>query len=255
MSKIVATIEARMGATRLPGKMALEVSPGLTALGAVIERVQRCTAVDDVVVATTTEVRDDQIVHIAHRHGVRCFRGSETDVLGRVVGAAVFADADTVVPLCGDCTCVSPRVIAVAVSEFRANPCDCLVHGPEQTYPNGIEVPVVRRDALERAHAQVLEEPYCRDENNVEHTTYFLLHHPEQFAIRYYGAPPSHRRPDLTVLLDTPEDLAFMRAIYGYYYATTPHFDLDDLLRFADAYPDVFAAAQQPSVNRVGYTV
>lgn len=250
---IVATIEARMGATRLPGKMAAELYPGLPALGAVIERVRRAHRIDEVVVATSTEERDDAIVAIAEQFGVRAFRGSEEDVLGRVVGAGAFARADILVLITGDCSCISPAVLDAAIGEFSVRTCDFLSNCLEDTFPQGIDAQVVAFPALRRAYAMAREEPFCGNRNNFEHVHYFIRNHPDVFSIHRYAAPPKYHRPDLVLLLDTPMDLEMMRAIYTRFYPTNPQFDLDDILVLANTHPELFAAAQQSEINRIGY--
>ncbi len=252
--RVVATIEARMGATRLPGKMALELAPGLPALGAVIQRVRAAPRIDEVVVATSTEARDGAIVAIADRFGVRAFRGSEDDVLGRVVGAGAFAGADVLVLVTGDCSCISPMILDAGIALFFERGCDLLSNCLEDTFPPGIDVQVVRFPALQRAYAMAQEEPYRSDRNNFEHVNYFIRNHPNAFSIYHYTAPPRYHRPNLELLLDTPTDLAIMRAIYARLHPQNPRFDLDDLLTFADREPEIFLRAQRQQINRVGYT-
>lgn len=253
--RVVATIEARMGSTRLPEKMATELFPSLPALGAVIERVQRATHIDDVVVATSTEARDGAIVAIAERFGALVFRGSEQDVFGRVVGAGASARADILVLVTGDCSCISPTILDWAIAEFSVRTCDFLSNCLEDTFPPGIDAQVVRFASLQHAYALARVEPHNQNANNFEHVNYFLRNHPDTFSIHRAIAPPRYHRPDLELLLDTPADLVMMRSIYAHLYPKNPRFDLDDILAFADAYPNVFASAQQPGVNRVGYSV
>lgn len=255
MPRVIATIEARMGATRLPGKMAIELAPGLPALGAVIERVRRAACIDGVVVATSTESRDDAIAAIAERFGVHAFRGSETDVLGRVVGAGASAGADVLVSVTGDCSCISPMVLDAGIALFLERGCDFLSNCLEDTFPQGIDVQVVRFAALQRAYAMAQEEPYRRDQNNFEHVNYFIRNHPDMFSMHRYTAPPQYHHPNLILLLDTPLDLDMMRNIYTQLYSKNPQFDLDDLLRFVKVAPDMFVRVREQQVNRVGYSV
>src|SRR5512143_2834732 len=110
-----------MGSTRLPGKV-FEVLAGKTALEHCVERTRRCAAIDEVVVATTTEPRDLAIVAACEAHGWRVFRGSEHDVLDRYHGAAREAGADHVVRITSDCPLVDPEVIGALIARYHADP-------------------------------------------------------------------------------------------------------------------------------------
>src|SRR5437879_499011 len=100
--KIVATIEARMTSSRLPGKVLLPVN-GRPLLEHLVRRLRAATSLTDIVLATTVNPTDDVLVSFAREIGIKCFRGSEDDVMGRVVGAAAAAEAELVVEITGDC--------------------------------------------------------------------------------------------------------------------------------------------------------
>src|SRR3954447_5944280 len=105
MERVVATIEARMTSSRLPGKVLLPaVSKPLLEL--MVERLRRCRHVDEIVIATTEDASSDPLQELAQRLGIGCLRGSEDDVLARVLGAAEAYDADVIVELTGDCSLI-----------------------------------------------------------------------------------------------------------------------------------------------------
>ena len=115
--KIVATIEARMTSTRLPGKVLLPLA-GKPALERLVERLKRSLYIDEIVVATTTNQTDEPIVELCESLGVKYFRGSELDVLKRVLGAAESVRADIIVEITGDCPLMDWRIVDRGIEEF-----------------------------------------------------------------------------------------------------------------------------------------
>src|SRR5262245_9344466 len=103
----VLIVQARMTSTRLPGKVLMDVA-GRPMLERQLQRLMRCSRVDDVVLAVTTNPDDEPLLTLARRLGVRWFRGSEHDVLSRCRGAAREADADLVVRVTADCPLIDP---------------------------------------------------------------------------------------------------------------------------------------------------
>src|SRR2546427_10289247 len=118
-ARVVAVIQARMGSTRLPGKVLMPIA-GRTMLERTVRRVQAATAVDDVTVATTEGAADQLVVEEARRVGVGCVRGSENDVLDRYVRAARTLGADAIVRVTADCPLVDPEVVDATVAAFRS---------------------------------------------------------------------------------------------------------------------------------------
>ena len=127
----VALIQARMGSSRLPGKV-LEDLSGRPMLWHVVDRVRRASKVDKVVVATTDRVGDDPIARFCEQEDVGCFRGSEQDVLDRFYQAAKKHQADVVIRITADCPLIDPAVIDKVVARFERGGCawDTIVRRP-----------------------------------------------------------------------------------------------------------------------------
>src|SRR4051812_31540419 len=123
MTKIACIIEARMTSTRLPGKV-LRPLLGKPMIQQMIERIKRARTLDQIIVATTERSTDDPLVSLAHLLGVSVFRGSEEDVLGRVLGAAEKYEIDWIVEIPGDCPLVDPGLIDKMVGDFQAGGVD-----------------------------------------------------------------------------------------------------------------------------------
>src|ERR1700740_2639396 len=138
---VVASIEARMTSTRLPGKVLL---PCLERpmLELMIERVRRSRYIDTIVIATTVNQTDDPIVNLAKQLGVRYFRGSEFDVVGRVASAMEEAQADIIVQLTSDFPLIDPEIVDQVIRIYTANQFDHVSNVIIRSYPDGLDVQV-----------------------------------------------------------------------------------------------------------------
>src|SRR4051794_2892975 len=156
----VAIVQARMTSTRLPGKVMMELA-GRPLLERELERLQRCDRIDELVVATTTNRDDDVLVDLARRLGVRWYRGSETDVLGRYAGAAREAAAALVVRLTSDCPLIDPAEtdLVVEALEERRGECDYAANVLDRDLPRGLDTEALWRDVLERMDRMATSTP------------------------------------------------------------------------------------------------
>ncbi len=206
-SPVVAIIQARMGSTRLPGKVLADIE-GQPMLAWVVERARRARKVERTVVATTTDAGDDPVVALCAARGYACTRGHPTDVLDRYLQAAREAGAQVVVRITADCPLIDPEVVDRTVEAFLAAwpGVDYASNRIVRTYPIGLDVEVVRREALERAAVEA-REPYQR-----EHVTPYLYESPGRFRVVSVEAEDDYGHLRWTV--DTPEDLAFVRQVY-----------------------------------------
>ena len=172
---IVAVLQARTSSSRLPGKVLAEIA-GVPMLLRQIERIRRSRRIDSLIIATSAESDDDRLAELCEKNGITCHRGSLNDVLDRVIGAVRASEASWVVRLTGDCPLTDPevidRVIAAAVDEPNV---DYATNALEPTYPDGLDVEIVSREALETAWREATL-PSER-----EHVTPFITSRPERF--------------------------------------------------------------------------
>jgi len=206
--RVVAIIQARMGSTRLPGKVLKDLG-GETVLARVVKRTRRATLLDEVVVATSVLPADDAIARECESLKVACFRGDELDVLDRYYRAAQKFAADAIVRITSDCPLIDPELINAAIRSSLDQKADYASNSLVRTYPRGLDVEVFTADALARAWSAAKEE-YQR-----MHVTPYLYQNPESFKVISIVGEADNGRYRWT--LDTTEDLELLRAVYKHF--------------------------------------
>ena len=229
---ILAVLQARMSSTRLPGKVMADVA-GAPMILRQIERLGRCRRIDRIVVATSTDRSDDSLAAVLTLHGVPVHRGPLDDVLARYDGALqAFGPAEVLVRLTGDCPLADPELIDATIALLTDNGLDYAANTPaRRTYPKGLDVEVMRAEALLRAAREAVD-PYER-----EHVTPFLYRHPETFREDFISQDIDEGEVRWTV--DRPDDLDFVRAVYDGLYAADPAFTSDDVRALVRGRPDL----------------
>jgi len=171
---IAGIIQARVGSSRLAGKILLEAC-GKTFLEHMIERVSRSNKLNKILIATTTNEKDNTIVNLCNKIGVNCYRGSEEDVLLRYKTACEKINADVVVRLNGDCPLIDPLIIDDVIQIYLDNNYDYVSNSypPPGTYPIGTSVEVFSSNVLKKI------EPEAKKPSEREHVTSFIWNHPE----------------------------------------------------------------------------
>jgi spore coat polysaccharide biosynthesis protein SpsF len=229
--RVVAVVQARMGSSRLPGKVLLDLA-GDCMLAHVINRLKRAKALSEVVVATTTEPADGALADLCADRGWPCFRGSENDVLDRYYRAAKERGADVVVRVTSDCPLIDPGLVDDVAREVLAHAGDCDYAAnvwPRRTYPRGLDAEAFPFAALERA--------WREDDNPAwrEHVTEYMVRHPERFRLCGVTHPTAdHSGHRWTV--DTPEDLEFVRVVYRHFGGDS--FSWEDALAAVGRHPE-----------------
>ena len=219
--RIVASIEARLNSSRLPGKVLKKIH-GKPSIELLIDRLRLSKNIDDIIIATTNSKLDDDLINWCENYHVKYYRGSENDVLGRVVKAHKECDTDIVVSLTGDCPFTDPEVVDLGVETFLSNDCDYLTNCEIESFPQGICVQVFRYSDL-----IYIEKNYSGPVVR-EHVT-----------VPFYEDKRKYRNINLIALdrlklqskcrtqLDYPEDLEFLNKVastlipkFGYGFST-----------------------------------
>jgi len=206
VTPVVALLQARMGSTRLPGKVLAEID-GRPLLEQLVRRVRSSERLTTLALATTTCPEDDVLEAAAGRLGLPVFRGSEHDVLDRFAGAARAFAAATIVRLTADNPLVDGAFVDFVVDRYAAAGVAYAETTTTGSYPYGLSVEVFSRAALEADAAG------ATDAADREHVTPFVRRHPQRFPALALVAP--ERNGDLRWTVDTAEDLAHVRALFA----------------------------------------
>lgn len=204
--RVVAIIQARMGSTRLPGKVLLPIG-GRSMLARVVAACRASATLDDVVVATTDHSHDALVAGEAATAGAGVFRGHPHDVLARYLGAARAFHADVVVRVTADCPLLDPAVIDTMVrSLIDGEPADYVSNTHDRSYPRGLDVEVMHFDVLARL-GRLARSPAAR-----EHVTAHIIEAKNRFVTRQVVADCDNS--DLRLTVDTHADLQLVEIVW-----------------------------------------
>jgi len=225
---VLAIIQARVGASRLPGKTLLDLC-GEPVIAHVIRRIRAAEAVQDVMLAIPETPENDRLAAVGCAEGVEIFRGPEDDVLTRYFRAAQLApEADVIVRITGEDVFKDPALINYAVTGFLVEWAEPRTDGPPsphylhlggETWPFGCDVDVFTREALAAAHRG------AATAEDREHVTPWIRRELGAWVLKN-GTPHTGRWT-----LDTPEDWAFAQEVYGKLYATDPLFGYETMIQ------------------------
>lgn len=229
--RTVAIVQARLGSERLPKKVLADIN-GMPMLGRVMQRLGRADALDAIVVAIPAAQSESELRHYCGNRGWTVFEGSEYDVLDRYVQAARAAKADTIVRITADCPLIDPALVDSVVAAFRSSEPEADYASnnlPPRTFPLGLSVEVVSRDALERAWRED-KRPEWR-----EHVTPYIHQNPDTFRVVLvaHDLDLSHHR----WTVDTLEDLELVRRVHRR--LGTDSFGWQDVLAVVERSPEL----------------
>lgn len=227
---VVAIIQARMGSTRLPGKVLADLG-GKPVLQWVVEASTAIPGNERVIVATSTDAADDVIAGWCDRSRVQVFRGHADDVLDRFAGASRLAGADVIIRVTADCPLLDPAEAGMVVERVVAEDFDYACNNDPPTYPDGLDCEAFTRSALEDAAA------HAKRPSEREHVTPFMRDPANGFRVARIRCSLGDLGGERWTL-DTAEDLAFLRATVRELAADRPP-RLGEVLQVIEHSPDL----------------
>ena len=227
MNKTVLIAQARMGSTRLPGKV-LKLLGNQTVIEHAILRTQTCRNTDDICIATTEHGRDDCLVNIAEEHGCFVFRGSEMDVLSRFAEAARKTKADIIVRITCDCPLIDPKIIDNLINLRQNTDADYASNGLIMDWPDGLGCEVFTTDML------FLAEKHAQSDYDREHVTPYIRRKASKTA---HLSGPGMPFADHRWTLDTEQDYAYLSALIKLLPQTTTLWHWQEIMDVVEANP------------------
>jgi spore coat polysaccharide biosynthesis protein SpsF (cytidylyltransferase family) len=224
--KIVAIIQARMGSTRLSGKVLKEVM-GKPLLWHMLNRLKHSKMIGEIVIATTTNATDDIIVKKVNDWGYKVFRGSENDLLDRYYKTAKKYKADIIVRLTADCPLIDPEIVDQAINEFTSGNYDLV--GTSDSFPDGLDVTVYSFKALEKAWGD------AKLPSEREHVGPYMVKHPELFKQKSIAF--KEHLPHMRWTVDEDRDYMFVKEIFERLYKEGEMFYTEDILKLLKREP------------------
>lgn len=210
--KVIATIEARMGSSRLPKKTLMKIYKDFNLLELVVLRFMLCKNIDEIVVATTIEKQDDQIAIWCKDNNIAYYRGSEENVLDRVTNASIQANADVVVQMGADSAYLDFELIDELIDIYKQGSYDYVCNDMELTYPLGIYGHIVKAEKLIE-----LNKKDSLTKKEREDVVRYIWEHPKEYSIMAIKASKENNYPNLRLTIDYPEDLKLAHNIYKHF--------------------------------------
>ena len=246
-----AIIQARMGSSRLPGKV-LRPLAGRPMLARIVERVGGCPSVAAVVVATTDRAADEPIRQMCAAEGIAVFAGSEHDVLDRFYQAAVRFAGDPLVRVTADCPLVDPGLLGQLVALYGTGSFDHVgvatgagaLFAGQSRYPDGLDAECFSVAALARAWREATS-PQDR-----EHVTPYMWRHKDLFRCGQLASP--HDYSQLRWTVDNEADWGLIARIYEALYRPERPFVMEDVLRYLASHPEL-SATNEAFIGKEGY--
>jgi len=222
--KTVATIEARMTSSRLPGKVIMKVKKKML-LVYLVERLKKVKEIEEIILCTTKNKTDDILVEQAKILNIKFFRGSENNVLSRVVNAVKKFKADTIVQITADCPIIDYKIIKQAISIYNKNKYDCVSNSFVRSFPDGMDVSVVNSKSLIKTNT------LSKKKKHKEHVTLFIRENPKIFKIKNLIATKKNYWPELGVTLDEKKDYLLIKKIINYFYYKKYFFGYSEIIK------------------------
>lgn len=237
-------VQARTGSTRLPSKMVLPFFEGKGILELLLLRMKRANLGDDVIVATTTDSRDDVICDTTKNAGVEYYRGSEADVLDRFVQAAKSHKVSKVIRVCADNPFLDIQALKNLMALGRDSEMDYI------SYCTTDKLPTIKTHYgfwAEYVTVKALEKVAERTDENIyhEHVTNYIYTHPDLFGIKLIPIPTSLEHRKIRLTIDTLTDFQMQQTIYKAVFSENPDFQIADIVNYLDLHPDLYSVMDE----------
>ena len=203
-------VEARIGSKRLPGKILYKIKR-YTFLEYLIKRLKLVKQAKQIIIATTNNEKNSEIIKIAKKNKIKYFKGSQDNVLKRVIDAGKKFSCDVIIRVTSDCPVIDIEIIDQAIETYKNNKCDYLSNSNIRSYPDGMDVEIFSLKTL------IKSKRYAKSLRAKEWPTWSIRSNPKIFKIINLIAPKELKWPKLGLTLDYYEDYLFLKKIILYF--------------------------------------
>ncbi len=230
--KVVATIEARMTSSRLPGKPLL-LANNKSMLEHLSSRLKTISVIDEIVLATTINIEDQPLVDEAKKIGISVFRGDEDNVMQRVIGAAESSVADVIVEITGDCPIIDPAIVEESIRIYLSNDYDYVSNARIRSYPDGMDTQVFSLKTLKESYSMT------NSKLDYEHVTLHIRNNPNLFNHFDMVASEDLYWPELGLTLDEQDDYLLIKNIIEHFGSSNSNFSCTEILKYLRENPEL----------------
>ena len=230
-------IQARIGSTRLPGKVLNKILEK-TVIELTIERARQIKGLTEVIVVTGQKQKNLPLINELEKLQVKYFCGSENNVLDRFYKASLHFQSNVIIRITADCPLIEPDIISKGLDIFQKNDYDILSVNRFRTFPHGINFEIFNKDALEKSWKETLEtfSSYEIFENTFIPPTKYML---EKKKFKNYDLKSEEKNAHIRITLDYPEDFELIKKIFESLYIEKKYFSLEQILDFLKTNPEL----------------
>jgi len=228
MKKITAIVQARIGSSRLKGKVLKKIN-GKEIILLLLKRLSLAKKIDDIIVAIPDKKQDDQLYYILKKNNFKVFRGSENNVLNRYYKCAKKFSSKNILRITGDCPLVDPKLIDKLAKIFLKNKFDYVSNVEERTFPTGMDIEIFTFKSLEIANSNVISN------HDKEHVTQYFL---KNDLFKRYNYCDNKNFSNFRITLDTIYDFRLIKKIF--YNFKNKMFYYEDILSYYKKNKNIF---------------
>jgi len=235
--KVLCLLQARMKSSRFPGKIMKPIL-GKPMIQHILDSLSYSTMIDDVIVVTTTNPKDDVLVQYLDKKNIKYFRGNENDVLKRYIDAVSQFGGDYVVRITADNPLTDPNIVDMVIRKALKNKVDYASNNLQKTFPLGFFVEVISRKILEKL------EKLTQDQSDREHVTLYIHKNKNSFKVFNLTAPQEFFYPDWRLTVDTKEDFELIKHVFENLYTDHKPIRYEEVINFLKENPDLLKINQ-----------
>lgn len=245
MRNFVVYLQARVGSTRLPGKVLLQIN-GMPMIKLQIDRILQSKEIDGLVVLIP-DSSDNDALHLELKNfGVDIFRGSENDVLQRFLDASKIFVTRNIIRITADCPLIMPDILDEMIRKFSEKNPDYLSNTLIETYPDGLDIEIFSTSSLRKlSHLDL-------GALDREHVTLGIYNRPDMFRLENFKSVVDLSRQRWTV--DYPDDFEFVKGVFEHYKGMEVTFGVSDVLRYIELNPTIHSNKTSPSLRHISLT-